>query len=351
MHNKLIYVGLSGGVDSAVSALLLKQQGYQVRGIHLRLWEPETEPGSEDVIKAARVAEQLQIPFEVMDWREKFRSEVVETYIQVLGRGQTPNPCIHCNQTIKWGALWEQVHASGADYLASGHYARLLAGQQGVELHKAINLAKDQSYFLAMLTRQTFRHMLLPLGGFAKPQVRAIAAEAGLEVASRKDSEDLCFLKGLDQEGFLRRYAPHLLQPGPILDGSGNLLGEHRGLPLYTIGQRKGICVAAEAPLYVMAKDLAANALRVGRADELAHSKILAGRPNWISGKAPDLGKIYQVKIRAAALPASASLQILASGDIIASLEKPLRDITAGQYLAVYDGDCCLGSAAIIEPR
>jgi len=348
---ELVFVGLSGGVDSAVSALLLKRQGYEVRGVHLRLWE--TIPGtlSEDVASAQSVADQLDIPLDVLDWREYFRREVIEPYLAVLASGHTPNPCMICNRQIKWGRLWQQVQAQGGQFLASGHYAQLVRSGSLVELRKAISLEKDQSYFLSILDQGTFQHMLLPLGAYSKPQVRVIAAETGLKVSSRKDSEDLCFLKGLDQAGFLHNYAADLLQPGPIRDREGKQLGEHLGLPLYTIGQRKGIRVAAEAPLYVMSKDTSNNTLIVGRAFELAHSQIIAGKPNWISGQAPSLEPLYDVKIRAAATPARANLQISESGDMIATLEKPLRDITAGQYLVIYEGDLCLGSAEILSSR
>lgn len=347
----LVYVGVSGGVDSAVASLLLKQQGYEVRGVHLRLWEAIPGRISEDVPSAQFVAEQLEMPLEVLDWRDRFRQEVIEPYLAVLSAGKTPNPCMICNRKIKWGSLWQHVQAQGAKFLASGHYAQLLRVGGLVELHKATSLAKDQAYFLSILNQDTFQHMLLPLGTYSKPQVRAIAAEAGLKVSTRKDSEDLCFLKGLDQAGFLRQYAADLLLPGPIHDRQGRQLGEHQGLPLYTIGQRKGIRVAAEAPLYVMEKEVTSNTLIVGRAAELAHSQIIAGMPNWISGQVTALEQSYEVKIRAAATPVRAKLQISESGDMIATLEKPLRDITAGQYLVIYDGDLCLGSAEILSSR
>lgn len=347
----LVYVGLSGGVDSAVSALLLKAQGYRVCGIHLRLWEANPETVSDDLDSAKALAEQLEIPLEVLDWRDRFHRQVVEPYLAVLANGKTPNPCMICNRRIKWGELWRHVQTRGGQLLASGHYARVILNNGQFELHKAQNLAKDQSYFLSVLDQETLQHMRLPLGELSKPQVRAIAEQAGLQVSSRKESEDLCFLKGLDQAAFISRFAPELLRPGLIRDKQGKVLGEHAGLALYTIGQRKGIRVAAEAPLYVMQKDPDTNTLIVGRAPELAHRQIITKKIHWISGNPPDLSKRYEVKIRAAATPVLADFQNLPSGDMIATLEKPLRDITAGQYLVVYDGDLCLGSAEILGSR
>ncbi len=344
-----VFVAMSGGVDSSAAALLLIQQGLAVRGVHMRLWA-HADSADEGLARAQRAANALGIGLEVLDYRERFRSEVVADYLQQLGQGKTPNPCIRCNRLIKWGALLEDVLQMGANRLASGHYARLVRQQDGkVQLWKAKDLAKDQSYFLSSLGQAALARMLLPLGEVTKAEVRQMLAAAGLAQERSGESQDLCFLGRADQAQFFAEFAPQLLEPGPIEDREGKLLGRHRGLGLYTIGQRKDIRVAAEEPLYVLAKDLQANRLVVGRKRELGADRLLGTDVVWTSGEAPDLGREYQVKIRSGAKPAPASCQLLPNNDMIVRFENPLRDITAGQRLVIYDGDLCLGSAEIVR--
>lgn len=344
--NARIWIGLSGGVDSSVAALLLKEAGYAVEGVHLRLWEAPGQASS--LLAAEAVAQALEIPLHVFDWRQSFRTEVVDAYLDALARNLTPNPCVRCNRLIKWGRLLEMARANGAEYLASGHYARLIREGDGqVRLYKALDQAKDQSYFLAGLPQEALKAMRLPLAELNKVQVRQMAQEDRLPTRKAVESEDLCFLAGQDQASFLREHAANLLNAGPITDRSGKLLGQHAGLALYTIGQRKGIGLAAPEPYYVLEKRAESNTLVVGWAGQLLKGAVLTGPVNWLVADPPEEQETVQVKIRSGARPALARCQILPSGDMIATLEKPLRDITAGQLLVLYRGDLCLGSAEI----
>lgn len=347
-----VFLGMSGGVDSSVAALLLTRAGYRVHGVHLRMWSShgQVAKAEQAIERFEAVCRLLGVSYEVLDYRVSFQSLVIEHYFAELRAGRTPNPCVRCNRLIKWGMLLDYARSKGADYLSSGHYAILKRDSAGVmRLYKAKDPGKDQSYFLSALSQETFRYMLFPLGDYLKGEVRDIAIGAGLPDFSEVESQDLCFLEAGGQEEFLKRYAPNMLLPGPIRNLAGDLLGKHIGLPLYTIGQRKGIQVAAGEPYYVVAKDVASNTLIVDISARLYRDTIYASDVNWVSGSAADLSKKYQVKIRSGARPVDCCCEITRKGDIIVKLDKPLRDITAGQRLVIYDGELCLGSAEIVR--
>jgi tRNA-specific 2-thiouridylase len=341
-------------VDSSVAAALLKEQGYTVIGMMLRLWsEPGTEADNrcctpDAMAMARRVAARLEIPFYAVDARDVFYHEVVETFIQSYASGETPNPCIACNRTVRWSFLLQHALAMGADFMATGHYARLDKTPEGqVVLKKALDPAKDQSYVLHVLTQEKIRHAMFPLGGYTKPQVRELARKFNLPVANRPDSQDLCFLGAGDYRSFLKRSAPEVGSPGPIYDGDGRQVGEHQGLAFYTIGQRKGLGLASPEPLYVLQKDGSRNALVVGRVDELGRSELTAGGMSWVSGTAPQEPFEAAVKIRYKAAEARGWVTPLGEDWVQIQFEKPLRDITAGQAAVLYDGDTCLGGGLI----
>ncbi len=265
-----VVVAMSGGVDSSVAAALLKKQGYEVTGMMLRLW---SEPGRsaanrccapDAMAMARRIAARLDIPFYAIDAQAPFHDTVVSYFTSGYESGRTPNPCLVCNQHIRWGFLLEQALATGAEYLATGHYARVQKDEAGhYHLLRGQDPAKDQSYVLHVLDQERLSHSLFPIGDFTKPQVRQLAQELGLPVASRPDSQDLCFLGGDDYRSFLVRNIPQVQMPGPILNREGEQLGEHQGLAFYTIGQRKGLSIPAAAPqaepLYVIRKDIQTN--------------------------------------------------------------------------------------------
>lgn len=351
MSARIVFVGLSGGVDSSVAAWLLKEQGFDVTGVHLRLWEsPDPKAVEEKALKLKAVTEILGIPMRILDWRENFRRDVVGHYLEALKRGLTPNPCVTCNRLFKWGQLLAYARSEGADQVASGHYARLARQPDGsVILRMAKDRSKDQSYFLSALPQNVFQGMNLPLAELSKHEVREIANRLGLAEGLSQESEDLCFLEGSDQAAFLREHAKNLLVSGPIYDSAGVLLGQHQGLPLYTIGQRKGIRIAAAKPYYVLQKDIRQNALIVGFVEELAFNRVETRGTNWVSGFAPDLEKSYQFKMRSTSKLLQGNCLLDEKGDIIAVLDDAARNITPGQRLVVYDGDACLGGAEIIK--
>ncbi len=349
-----VVVAMSGGVDSSVAAALLVEQGYRVIGMMLRLW---SEPGTEDenrcctpdaMALARRVAAKFNIPFYAVDVRERFYDVVVQSFIGGYEQGVTPNPCILCNRDIRWGFLRERALAFGADYLATGHYARLEPAKDGtIHLLRGKDQAKDQSYVLSVLDQPRLRQTLLPVGDFTKPEVRELARRFDLPVASRADSQDLCFLAGRDYRGFLSRNAPQTVQPGKIVDQTGQVIGEHQGLAFYTIGQRKGLGLPSPEPLYVLKKDLRNNALVVGVGTELGQSELLANEVNWIAGAPPAQSLQAQVKIRYKAVEAPAVVTPLPAGQARVVFENPLRDITPGQRVVFYNGEECLGGGTI----
>jgi tRNA-specific 2-thiouridylase len=351
---KRVVVAMSGGVDSSVAAALLVQQGYEVIGMMMRLW---SEPGRESVNRcctpdamamARRVAAYLGIPFYAVDAQESFKNTVVQYFLDGYAHGLTPNPCLVCNRHIRWEFLLQRALALGADAMATGHYVRLRQSDQGmVQLLHAVDDMKDQSYVLHVLNQEQLRHAIFPLGEYTKPQVRQLAREFNLPVAERSESQDLCFLGNEDYRSFLQRNAPQAQKPGPITRPDGELLGEHQGLSFYTIGQRKGLGVASDVPLYVIGKNTVSNTLIVGRKEELGRQGLTAEPVNWIAGEPPAETFRAQIKIRYKAQPAWGKVTMLSSQHAHVDFDQPLRDITPGQAAVFYDGEICLGGGVI----
>ncbi len=344
-----VVVALSGGVDSSVAAALLKQQGYEVVGLTLRLWTDPAHPPVSDAVSAARQsAATLDIPLHVVDIADTFHREIVQFFLSEYGGGVTPNPCVRCNRLVKWGILLEQALALGAAYLATGHYARTrLAGDGRYELVRAEDHSKDQSYVLHVLTQERLRHAIFPVGGTLKTEVRNLAREFGLSAAGRSDSQDLCFLAGEDYRDFIRRNAPQAAIPGPILTRAGKVIGEHQGLAFYTIGQRKGLGISSPVPLYVLAKDAVKNTLIVGVRSELGSRQLTANSVNWISGDVPAEPFRAQVKTRYTAKEAWALVTPIDGNGVEVLFDDPQRDITPGQAAVIYDHDIVLGGGLI----
>lgn len=350
-----VVVAMSGGVDSSVAAALLVEQGYDVIGMMLRLW---SEPGTESANRcctpdamalARRMAAKLGIPFYALDVQERFHEVVVQGFLDGYARGITPNPCVLCNRQIRWGFLLERARAFGAAFLATGHYARVQHSETGspARLLRGRDLAKDQSYVLSVLNQDQLGASLFPVGEYTKPEVRELARRFDLPVASRADSQDLCFLASSDMRSFLARHAPQTVRPGPIVTTDGQVIGEHQGLAFFTIGQRKGLGIAAPEPLYVLRKELAENRLVVGPLAELGQRALTAGQINWIAGQPPEGPIRAQVKIRYKAVEAWASITATRPDCASVVFDEPLRDITPGQRAVFYQGEVCLGGGTI----
>src|SRR6476660_3985825 len=338
-----VVVAMSGGVDSSVAAALLKEQGYEVIGMMLRLW---SEPGKEDsnrcctpdsMAQARRVAARLDIPFYVIDAKDVFQKTVVQYFLDGYARGETPNPCLICNRQIRWTFLLEHALALGAEYMATGHYVRIRKAEAGYKLLRAVDRSKDQSYVLHVLNQEKLVKALFPIGDYPKPEIRAIAEKFGLPTASRKDSQDLCFLGGEDYRNFLQRNAAEMLHPGEILTRQGKTVGTHNGLANYTIGQRKGLGVASLVPLYVLGKNSGTNTLIVGTQDELGSRELTAREVNWLSGDTPSEPFRAEVKIRYTAKEAEALVTPINGNQVQVRFDAPQRDSTAGQAAVFFD--------------
>lgn len=347
---------MSGGVDSSVAAALLKEQGYDVIGMMMKLWSEETMAGGahnrcctpDQMNDARRIASKLGIPFYVLDTKEVFRNTIVEFFINQHRDGVTPNPCMECNRHIRFRYLLENALALDADYLATGHYARVGQDADGLyTLSKGVDDHKDQSYVLSVLGQEQLKHALFPVGEYPKTQVREIAARFGLPTASKKDSQDLCFIGDNNYRRFLGDHAPDVITTGPILDKSGAVLGEHNGIVNYTIGQRKGLGLTSAEPLYVIGINPGKNAVIVGTAEELGGNSLTAKRMNWVSGQAPTEAFRAEVKIRYKATPMPAWVDPLPDARMAVRFDNPLRDITPGQGAVVYNGDQVIGGGII----
>lgn len=351
---KKVVVAMSGGVDSSVAAALLKQQGYEVTGMMLRLWSETGREASnrcctpDSMALARRVSAKLEIPFYVVDAKELFYSTVVESFLDGYAQGETPNPCVICNRQIKWDFLLNQALAFGAEYLATGHYARKQAAGDGKwQIFRAKDRSKDQSYVLHVLSQEKLAKALFPVGEFQKSEIRSLAADFALPTATRSDSQDLCFLGGDDYRDFLRRNVPQIGRPGPIVNLAGDQLGEHQGLAYYTIGQRKGLGLSSQVPMYVLKKENATNTLVVGEEDELGQSRLVARNINWVAGEPPEGMFKANVKTRYTSKEAGALVVLIEKNKAEVRFDSKQRDITPGQAAVFYEGDLVIGGGTI----
>ncbi|HQR79497.1 MAG TPA: tRNA 2-thiouridine(34) synthase MnmA [Actinomycetota bacterium] len=348
-----VVAALSGGVDSAVAAARLVDAGYEVTGVHLALAEKRYAGGGrgcctlEDVHDARRAADMLGIPFYVWDFAERFQQTVLSDFLHEYQEGRTPNPCVSCNQHIKFAAVLERAQALGFDAVGTGHYARLLAGPGGIELHRGVDDTKDQSYVLAVLDQSQLSASMFPLGDSHKAQVRAEAGERGLLVADKPDSHDICFIPDGDTRAFLRERLGG--QPGPIVDAeSGESLGTHPGAVGFTVGQRRGLNLRQPAvdgrPRYIVDVDVARNTVFVGPPTRLRVTTLRVDRLRWTGAAVPQAQIQVQIRAHGTAVPARLD------GDAL-HLTEPLSGVAAGQIAVFYQDTRVLGSGRITSAR
>lgn len=365
-----IMVAMSGGVDSSLAAALLHEAGHDVTGVTLHLWEGDDDRLAESLCcsqqmteSARRVCAQLGIPYYVFNYQREFRRYVIEYFLREYASGFTPNPCLECNREIKFRALLARARALGFDYVATGHYARIRVDETGADdpasesangaqrvvyrLLRAVDQEKDQSYMLYMLSQDDLARLMFPIGEYAKAEVRAMAAARGLASANRPESQDICFVPGGDYRNLLREERPDALYSGPILDLEGREVGRHQGLPLYTIGQRRGLGIATGQPMYVVALDVARNAVIVGPESALRRASLRAERITFVSGGWTDTPFDCLAQIRAHADAVPARVIPIEPGTVEVHFEHPQRAVTPGQAIVFYDGEVVLGGGRI----
>lgn len=354
---KKVVVGMSGGVDSSVTAYLLKEQGYEVIGITMQVWpndeEYEEREGSccslSAVEDARRVALKLGIPFYVLNFKEIFKEKVIDYFIDEYIKGKTPNPCVACNKYIKFDELLKKARALGADYVATGHYALIEEVNGRYLLKRSKDDKKDQTYALYNLTQYQLKHTLMPCGEYTKEHIREIAKEIGLEVHNKRDSEEICFIPDNDHGAYIKRELPQKVTPGNFVDKNGNILGKHKGIVYYTIGQRKGLGIALGVPRFVTDIIPWKNEVVLGGEEEIFKTELVAGSLNFIPFDTLDKSMEVEAKIRYSAKPSKAVIYPLDDNRIKVVFNDKQRAITKGQSVVFYKGDLLIGGGIIEE--
>lgn len=345
MEKGEVLIGMSGGVDSSVAAALLKEEGYEVVGATLKLWDsPEG-----DRRDAAAVCETLGIAHHVLDFSRKFREQVINPFVDAYRSGRTPNPCIFCNRSIKFAALWEAAQGFGCEKIATGHYARLIRHNGRFAFLREADNPKDQTYVLYPLSQELLGRLVLPLSGMNKEDVRALARAHGLPVAEKSDSQEICFIPDHDYGRFLREYTGETPAPGDFVDRDGRVLGRHTGIWDYTVGQRKGLGIALGTPVYVTQIDPAANTVTLGVSGQEYHRSLIAGGLSWMGMTAPDTPVSLAVKIRYGAKPVPATLTPLEDGRVRVDFAEPQRAVTPGQAVVFYQDNILMGGGEIVS--
>jgi tRNA-specific 2-thiouridylase len=350
-----VVVAMSGGVDSSVTAALLVEQGYDVVGITLQLYDHGQavgRPGSccagQDIYDARRVADRLRIPHYVLDYEQRFRQEVIDDFADRYLSGETPIPCVRCNQRIKFRDMLEVARSLGAEALATGHYVRRMVGPGGPELHRSSDDSRDQSYFLFATTKAQLDLLRFPLGTLSKSETRELARRYGLPVATKADSQDICFVPAGGYARVLERLRPDAHRPGIIVDVDGNVLGRHEGVARFTVGQRKGLGIGADRPLFVVRLESELNRVVVGPREALLRDALVATELNWLGeGEGPVPGTRVRVKLRSSMAAVLATITPLGDGRASVMLDDPYPGVAPGQACVLYDGDRVLGGGWI----
>ncbi len=350
MLQKRVAVAMSGGVDSSLATALLKEAGYEVIGITMQIWPSDEQArfggccGLEAIEDAKKVAYKLGIPHYVINFRDIFARKVITDFCLEYSLGRTPNPCIRCNQYIKFDALLEKAKELDCSFIATGHYARIEKSPNGYHLLKAADLTKDQSYFLYTLGQSELQHLLLPIGNLRKVEVRRLSTEMGLPTATRRESQDICFIPHNGYRAFIAKHISP--KPGDIVDTNGKVLGRHSGLAQYTVGQRQGLGLTSNKRLYVLRLDATNNRLVVGTKDQLLGNRLCAGKLSWVSGEAPRESINITAKLRYRSPDAIAKLRFN-DGVAEVNFQQPQWAIAPGQAIVFYQGNAVLGGGMI----
>jgi tRNA-specific 2-thiouridylase len=353
-----VVVAMSGGVDSSVTAALLAEQGFEVVGVTLQLYDhgaavknPKSCCAGQDIFDAKRVAERIGIPHYVLDYESRFRQDVIDAFADSYVNGETPIPCVLCNRTVKFRDLLKTAQELGADALATGHYVRREIGPAGAELHRAADPARDQSYFLFATTAAQLDYLRFPLGGMAKDETRALAQRFGLAVADKPDSQDICFVPEGRYADVVRKLRPEACEPGEIVDLDGRVLGRHEGIVNFTVGQRRGLGVGGnEEPLYVVRIEPASRRVVAGPRAALARRDVRLSGVNWLGPiPAPGQGVDCEVKLRSAQPPVAATVYPDGQGGARVALAGDQFGVAPGQACVAYDGDRVLGGGWIMR--
>lgn len=354
-----VVVGMSGGVDSSVTAYLLKKAGYDVIGVTMQIWQDEDETVMEEnggccglsaVDDARRVANALEIPYYVMNFKNEFKRDVIDYFVEEYLQGRTPNPCIACNRYVKWESLLTRSLSIGADYIATGHYASVVKLENGrYALKKSVSDAKDQTYALYNLSQDQLSKTLMPLGDYTKDQIRAIAKDIGLLVANKPDSQEICFVPDNDYASFIAEYTGKNIEEGNFVDTSGKILGKHKGIIHYTVGQRKGLGIALGKPVFVLEIRPETNEVVIGTNDEIFTDHLYANRLNAMSVEKFQDGMEVTAKIRYNHSGSPCKLTMISEDIIKCEFTEPQRAVTPGQAVVFYDGDVVAGGGTIIH--